>query len=191
MVELAELQTRMATAIANNDVKAIEEVAAEIVKSKSERRKAEVEQAQAEAEALAGKREELAIKIHNAVRELKLDGQLKGMKAWGFTYKVDRANPSEPNVTYASVALSTLQIKARKAGTGGGAGKTKDEFGMSLSEVFEKYATAEDRTNLADAEAKDKIASKKLGKSTNSNAWRVKNEVKKDAIKAGLLAPAK
>lgn len=83
-------------------------------------------------------------------------------------------------------------IKTRKSGgTGGGAGKTKDDYGMSLTEVYEKYHTAEDDGKLAEAELKDKEASEKLGKTTNSNAWRVKNEVKKAAIASGLLQPTK
>lgn len=191
-MELAELQAKMATAIANNDVKAIEEIAQEIVKGKADRRKAEADTILKEAEAMAKDREKLAISIHNQIRKLGLDELLTGMKAWGFTYKVDGANPAEPEMTYKSVALSTQQVRAKRAGGGGGgAGKTKDEYGMGLGEVFEKFASIEDRAKLADAEVKDKLASDKLGKATNSNAWRVKNEVKKRAIADGMLAPVK
>ena len=190
-MDIKELQAKMAAAIANNDVKAIEEIASQIVKGKSDRAKAEAEKQVKEAEALAGVRDALAGELHKAIKAMKLDKRLTDVKAWGFTYKVDKANPAEPDVIYRSVSLSTQQIKARKAGAGGGAGKTKDEFGMSLQEVFDKFATAADKTKLAEAEVKDKAASDKLGKSTNSNAWRVKNDVKKAALAAEKIAPVK
>lgn len=190
-MSLEELTAKLASAVAANDTKAIEEIATEIVKSKAARRKAEADAAVKEAEALAGTREALSKEIHRAIKGLGLDEKIVAVKGWGFTYKVDKANPNEPDTTYKSVSLSTQTVKARKAGGNGGAGKTKDEFGLSLGEVFEKFATAEDRAKLAEAETKDKAASEKLGKQTNSNAWRVKNDVKKAAIASGALAPVK
>jgi len=120
------------------------------------------------------------------------------VRAKGFTYTTDhnedekgRVDPNGAVKVVGGVGLLIPAIKTRKANGGGGGGKTRDEFGMSLSEVFDKFATSEDRAKLEEAEAKDKSASEKLGKTTNSNAWRVKNEVKKAALAAGLLAPAK
>lgn len=183
-----DYKAKMAEALANDDAKAIDAINAEWNKSKAERRKAELEAERKEQEELAGVREEASKAIHKAIKALKLDDQLKSLKAWGFTYKVDGANPAEPDVKYVSVSLSTAQPKKR-TGNGGGssAGKTKDDYGLSLQEVYDKYKTAEDETKMVEAIAKDEAASEKLGKTTNSNAWRIKNEVKKRAIANGEL----
>jgi len=191
MAELADLQKRMSEAIAGNDVKAIEAVAQEIVKSKADRAKAEAVKLVAEAEKLAGVREALGTEIHKAVKAMGLDVKLAGVKAWGFTYKVDNANPAEPDVSYKAVALSTQQVKTRTGGVGGGSGKTKDEFGMSLGEIFDKFATAEDRAALLEATAKDDKIKADTGKSNRGNEYNVRKEVKKRALAAGLLAPSK
>jgi hypothetical protein len=183
---LEALQKQMSEALAANDVKKIEEVAMAIVKSKSERAKEEADKALKESEALAGKRETLASAIKQSVLSLGLDKSIAELKAKGFTYTIDhkeddkgRIDPKGEVSVTGGVGLIVPAIKARKAGgTGGGAGKTKDEFGMSLTEVFEKFATADDRTKLAAAE-------------TNSSQWQVKNAVKKRALKDGVLAPAK
>jgi len=190
-MSLNELNARMQEAITKNDVKAIEAIASEIVKSKTDRAKAEAEGLRKEAEALAGTREKLATSIHKAIKEIGLDRSLTDVKAWGFTYKVDKANPAEPDISYKSASLLTQQVKARKGGTGGGAGKTKDELGMSLQEVYDKFAGADEQAKMVEAEDKDTAASAKLGHATNSNAWRVKNEVKKRVLAEGLLAPTK
>jgi len=185
-MSLMELQKQMTEALAANDVKKIEEVAMAIVKSKSERAKEESEKARKESEALAGKRGELAKAIHASVKTLGLDKSIAELKSKGFTYTIDHReddkgridDKGEVSVT-GGVGLLVPAIKAHKAGaTGGGAGKTKDEYGMSLTEVFDKFATSEDKEKLAAAE-------------TNSSQWQVKNSVKKRAIKDGLLAPAK
>jgi len=191
MSDMQELQAKLAEAMANNDVKAIEEIAGEIVKGKAERRKVEVEAQRKEAEALAGDREKLAGKVHKAIKALGLDADLAGMKAHGFTYKLDEPDKDNVMTTYKAVGLTVAVVKERKAGAGGGAGKTKDEYGMGLQEVYDKFHTADDEAKMLEAEVKDKAASDKLGKITNSNQWRVKNDVKKRALADGLLAPTK
>lgn len=175
---MTDLQQQMATAIANNDVKKMEELAGQILKGKTERIKAESEQVRKEQEALAGAREILATKIHKTVKAMKLDQELRDVKSWAFTYKVDKANPNELDIVYKAVALTTATVKAHKVGGGGGAGKSKDQFGMSLTEIFDKFATDADKADLDKA-------------TTNSAQWQVKNKVKKQAIADGKLAPVK
>jgi len=190
MAEIKELQARMAKAIANNDVAAMEAIAGEITKGKADRHKAEVAAQQAEAVAMAGDREKLATSIWQDINKMPgIRDKLTALKATGFTFKLDNAE-----VQYKSVALTVPSVgKAKSSGGngGGGAGKTKDEFGMSLAEVYNKFHTDEDEVKLAEAAIKDEEASTKLGKTTNSNQWRVKNEVKKRVIASGELAPAK
>lgn len=188
-MSIADLQKQMSDALAANDVGAIEAIALAIVKSKGERAKAEADEARIEAEQLAGKREELAKAIHASVKTLKLDGAIAELKAKGFVYTIShreddkgRIDPNGAVKVTGGVALMVPVLKARKAG-GGTTGKTKDEYGMSLSEVFEKFATSEDREKLAAAEAGE-------GR-TDAKVWLVKTAVKKRAIADGLLQPAK
>jgi len=199
MTDIKELSAKLAEAIANNDVAAIEALSAEVVKSKTERHKAEIERERKEQEALAGKREALTKTINEAVKGLNLDKAIADMRAKGFTYTINHTEDDkgriDPNGTVkvtGGVGLLIPAIKAHKTGgAGGGGGKTKDEFGMSLSEVFERFATAEDRKRLAEAEAKDAAIKAQTGKSNSVNAYNVKQAVKKAALAAGLLAPAK
>lgn len=198
MAELAELQTKLATAMAEGNVKAIEDIAAEITKGKADRHKAEAESQRKEAEQLAGKREAMQTTINAAVKALNLDAEIVKLKAKGFTYTIDhkeddkgRIDPAGEVKVTGGVGLLVPAVKARTGGGGGSAGKTKDDYGLSLTEVFDKFATDEDQAKLAAAEVKDIEASDKLGKSTNSNVWRVKNDVKKVAIASGALAPSK
>jgi len=196
-MEFGEYKAKMAEAIANTSSpdpttarKAMEDIDrlnSEWNKSKAEHHKVELEAQRKEAEALAGEREKLAVSIHKYIvgKEGMLDSLAK-VKSKGFTFKLD-----EPDVQYKSVSLTVPTIKTKTSSGNGGAGKTKDEFGMSLQEVYDKFHTADDGVKMLDALAKDEAASEKLGKKTNSNAWRVKNEVKKRVLADGLLAPTK
>jgi hypothetical protein len=185
-MEYQEYKAKMAEAIASDNIAAIEELNSAWNKSKAERRKAELEAQRKEEEALAGAREKLAKQVHKAVTAIpNIIADLEAVKARGFTFKLN-----ESDVTYKSVALTVPTIKTKRGGTGGG-GKTKDEFGLSLQEVWDRFHTAEDKARMAVAEAADKAASERLGKTTNSNAWRIKTEVKKRALAEGLLEPIK
>lgn len=177
MVDIIVLQARMAEAIAKGNIAGIEAIAQEIVKSKGDRAKVEAEQLRKEAEALAGEREKLSKAIHDAVRTLKLDKAMKDVKAWGFTYKVDKANPAELDVSYKAVSLSVQTVKA-KTSKGGATGKSKVEYGISLQEIVDKFGTDAEKANIASAP-------------NNSRAWQLKVVVKKRAIAEGKLAPAK
>ena len=197
MSTITELQAKMAAAIANNDVKAIEEIAMEIVKGKADRRKSEAEALKKEAEELAGVREKLAGELVKVMHQVKgLNKMLEDVKVWSFTY-TRRGQPdvNGVEVTNDRVSLAIPQApKSKKSGGGGGnTGKTKDEFGMSLDEVYNKFANEEERGRFASAEAVDvKFATEHgLTSPKQSNRWRIKNEVKKRALKEGLLAPTK
>jgi len=181
-MSIQDLQAQMAEAISKNDVAAMENVASQIVAGKKDRAKAEAEQLQKEAEQLAGKREDTAAKIFELLNVNEgIKSMLKEVKARGFNFyiKTSYAVPGEPEVhQQASCGLILVQaVKARAVGTSS-TGKSKDEFGLSLGEIFEKFATAEDRIKLAAA-------------TTGSSQWQVKVAVKKAAIAAGKLAPVK
>ena len=178
VVTLDTLKLDIADALAANDNDKLFGVLAAISKHKAEIAKAAVEAAVAEASALAGEREKLAAAIHKAVKAIpQLAQQLKAVKAFGFHFTIDNAHGD--NSVYKAVALDVPGIPKHKVGhAGGGSGKSKAEYGMTLQEIFDKFATAENRVKLDKAEG-------------NSAQWAVKNEVKKAAIAAGKLQPAK
>ena len=189
-MELSELQIRMAKAIADNDVQAIEAIAAEIVKGKGDRHKAEALAAQAEATALAGDREALAKELYTAVKGLPEVKKLLGVKVKSFTFTVSHREAESPAgqidpkgavQVQGGVVLVVPTIKVPRAGKGGGGavGKSKDEYGISLGDIFEKYADIKDKAALAEATG------------NNSKQWQIKVKVKKCAIASGLLAPVK
>ena len=181
---LAELKGQMTAAVKafqeTGDMTAIQAASKAMDKATAEVAKETATKLQAEAEQLAGAREKLASAIHGQVKALGIDKLITDVKGWGFVYKIDKANPAELDVVYKTVSLTTAVIKARKAGgTGGGAGKSKDEYGLSLSEIVAKFATPEELAAIS-AEG-----------ISNSKSWQLKVAVKKAAIAAGKLAPAK
>ena len=136
--------------------------------------KALQEQARKENEALAGAREKLAVAIHRAVVKIPDINQLAAVKATGFTFKLDAEG-----VSYRSVGLTVPAVKASKSGRSGGTHMTsKAEFGIGLDEIFKRFGTDADKAKYEAAE-------------TNTAKWQVKNEVKKRALKAGFLKPAR
>ena len=168
MPNIDELKTALRKALDAGEDNEVVRLAREITKVKAEQAKADVEK-------FAKAREELAIAIHKTVKGLSEVAKLVDVGAQGFTYKVD--GYPEADIKYKSVALTIPGLK-RAGGGGGGGGKTKDEYGMSLGEVFEKFATAEDRAKLNTA-------------ASGSAQWQVKIAVKKFAIEQGLLQPTK
>lgn len=198
---MADLQAKLAAAFASSDTAAIEDIAAEIVKGKAERRKAEAEAIIKEAEAMAGDREGLGKDIHAWLvnPKNKLAERLGKVKAQGFTFKLDEvnldANGVDSGTKYAAVQLLVpgVPTRTKKAGGTGGGGKSKVEYGMALDAIYEQFATPEERAKLAEAKGKDEKYAQEHGlkMAPQSRRWAVKNEVKKRALKEGLLAPAK
>lgn len=175
MSELS-IQERLAMAIKQNDMAAIEVLAKEVLATATARHKAELEAIAKDDVALAGKREQLGKAIHALIVGLKLDKSLKDCKAWGFNYKADGLAPEGPDVRFNTVSLLTPQAPKTKGGKGGG-GKSKSEFGMSLGDIAEKFGTPEEKAAIANL--------------SGNPAYFAKLDVKKRAIQAGLLKPAK
>ena len=175
------LQEKMLVAIKANDIATQEAIAAELVKARGARIKAQVDAETKETEALAGKREALANKIGVAVKALGVDKEIAELKAKGFNYyiKTSYEVPGQPVVhQQASCSLALSQPAKKASGGTGGSGKSKDEFGLSLGEIFDKFASETDKAKLVAA-------------TTNSSQWQVKVAVKKAAIAAGLIKPVK
>jgi hypothetical protein len=161
VMSLQDLQIAMNQAITAQDWGKVKSIGAQIAGMAS----AEVKK---EDEKFLKVREDIAAEIHALVA--KYAPQLKAVKATGFIFKVDTEE-----MQYKAVQLLVAGSKAHSGGTGGKGGKTKDSYGMSLGEVFEKFATAEEKAEIA-------------GKERNAaNALKVK--VLNRAVKEGLLKP--
>ena len=189
------LQEKMLVAIKANDIATQEAIAAELVKARGARIKAQVEAEAKETEALAGKREALANKIGIAVKALGVDKEIAELKAKGFNYyiKTSYQVAGQPDVhQQASCSLALSQPAKKASGGTGGSGKSKDEFGLSLGEIFNtcksQYATetgVDIEKEFTDALEKDKTV-------TNQGySYNVKKKVQKWAINKGLIKPVK
>jgi hypothetical protein len=174
---MEQLKAQVAAALASgNDVDFLTAIAA-VAKQKAEIAKAQAEQARIENEKLAGERTKVATEIQKLVKGLKLDKLIAGVKAHGFTYSLDEPDANGVMTHHGSVSMSVPTVKAKRTSIGAGStGKSKSEYGMSLGEIFEKFATDEDRAKLTQA-------------TTNSQQWAVKVAVKKQALADGSLKP--
>ena len=190
--KLAELKAKIASAIADGNDDDLMLAVAGMSKFKAEIAKAQAELAKKEAEQLAGKRAELATKIHKAIDKIVagFKDDLLAVKATGFTFNLDLPDKDGVVVEHKSVALAVPAIKTSKArtgSTGGGSGKSKSEFGMSLDEIYQKFANEEEKANLEAVRADTTLTDK----AKNSKMWKIKDDVKKRAIKDGLLVATK
>jgi len=178
-----DIRKQLMEAAAKGDVEAVLKLTAEADKLKKAEAKEKAEAAAEEAKKLAGVRTELAEKIGAAFKPVSVklffdkatqtdstNAVLEGVKATGyyFEYSIEKG---------ISFGLRHPTVKVAHSG-GGSTGKSKAEFGMSLDEIFQKFATDEDKAKLEAA-------------ASNSAKWTVKVTVKKAAIAAGLLQPVK
>ena len=177
-MDIKEVRMALAKAYTDGNEIDIAKLEAELVQAKFLEKQAQALAAKAEADKHAKARQELAITIHKAIKKLAFDEKLAGLKAKGFTYKLDGLLENGVPTKYEGVALLVAGIPKVGSGKGGNRGKTKDEFGVSLDEVYSRYATEDDKAKMSRA----------LG---NSSQWQVKVAVKKRAIADGLLIPVK
>jgi len=161
--KMASLLAQLDTARANNDTSGLLQAARAIAALEKEAEKAQREAQAGELLAL-----EQTIKAEVVETYQKHAKELRRLGVKGFSIGVtDTKNPS----------WLFKGPKARSGGGGGGAGKTKDQYGRSLGEVFEAFATDEERAALEAA------------KGDGNKTFAVKVGVKKRAIAEGLLTP--
>ncbi|KKN81699.1 hypothetical protein LCGC14_0316110 [marine sediment metagenome] len=141
--------------------------------------KAKAEALKAEAEALSGIRASKATSIYSIItRNPEIITALSETKAKGFTFTVSGLpDATGTPVVIKSVSLAVPAIKGSRAGVGGGAGKTKTMYGMSLAEVFAKYANADEQSKLESCEEPN----------INSKQWQIKTTVKDRVVASGEL----
>ncbi len=185
IVTMESLKKAITDAIASGDDAKVNEAIASFNKHKSEVARALAEAAKKENEALAGDRAKLAESIRSQVDKINdLVNRLGKVKAQGFTYKpVGFVEADGTHLDRSSVSLTIPVIKTKKtSGKTGSTGKSKDEYGMSLDEIYTKFASDENKAEFAAIDASDKT-----DKAKNSAKWALKTKVKKAAIDAGTL----
>jgi len=185
-----EIRKAIGEALAAGNDAEVDRLAIELGKAKVEEHKAELVKATKESEELAGDREALAKEVKAMIdKDTGLKASLEKVKAYGFVYSVDHTQTDKDGLktkVIGGCALRVPEVK-RARGTGGGGGvargtgefaKTTADYGLTPAQAFEKFATAEDKEALAKA----------VG---GSAQWRVKENVRQRAIKAGELLPVK
>lgn len=178
---LDQLKQEIAIAATTGDDNAFNQLIKEYNSRKADIAKALAEAARKEAEALAGDREKLATAIHRAVVKIpELLDNLAKVKATGFTFKVD-----SEGITYKSVALATPAIKTGRTGGGGGTGRTKAEYGLSMAEIVEKFGTTEEKAEAANLKTQGKEGR------ADSKLYQLQKNIRKRTIAEGNLQPLK
>jgi len=151
-------------------VKALDE--AEKVQAKELKAKAD-----AEFEAKSAARLELTERIKATIGKVADSFREEVVKLVGLDEAVVRWSVDYKNGNL--IECSILRTKPRAASTGTGGtprGATKNEYGLSLGQVFEKFASDQDKLDYEKA-------------TSGSGQWQIKVRVKKQAIEAGLLKP--
>lgn len=177
MATLQELTKLMGEAVSSNDITKMLEVAGDIKKLKAEVAKAEAERLEKEANELADVRKAAVEKLEKTFRPTdkvyaSILATMAEIKAIGFHYLYI----AEGNQTQIGYDFPSVKTATKHSGGGGQSGKSKAEFGLSLSEIVEKFATEAEKKAI-EAEP------------DNSKSWALKNKVKKQAIADGKLKP--
>lgn len=183
--QVKEARTKLAEAAKTADIEQIK--AAALALTDAERVEAKELKAKAEADftAKAKEREELTAEVGTAIHAaagpfrakiIKLVGEELALLRYSVDYKAG-------NLTECSIVRTIAKTRTGAgagAGNGGGrGGKTKDEFGMSLNDIFEKFATDKDKADFTAC----------TGDRVDSAQYVIKVRVKKAAITAGLVKP--
>ena len=192
------LKKQLQDALASGDVDAITKASQAVADFQRAQARVAAEKAREETNRLSGERQALAEELTKSIKASKLGKanfsitleqigiaqelvklapdivkQVEAVKGTTVIFKL----PDEQS-DKARVALAVVPTKRASGGGVGRTGKTSEEYGMSLNEVYEKFATPEDKAKMASA-------------TSNSSQWQIKVAVKKQAIANGQLAPVK
>lgn len=189
-ITMYELKANISAAIASGDDALMNEAIQAFNKAKKLVAESLADAAKKENEALSGERAKLSESIRVVVDKIQnLTERLAKVKGQGFTYKpIGYVEADGTHLDRSSVSLTVPVIKTKKSGGTGKAsstGKSKDEYGMSLDEIYLKFAGDEEKADFAAVDASDKG-----DKAKNTAKWAIKDKVKRAAIKAGTLKPA-
>ena len=181
----ADLMAQIAAAGASGDLAEVIRLGNILRKQKSDIEKAESEKLAKEAEELAGARDQMAKDLAKVILPQINAADLLALKVKSFVVTVThmendkgQLDPNGEVKVKGGVALVVPQVKARKTGGGGGAREsTKDQVGMSLSELIDQFATPEQKLGI-------QAAYDGAEKNKGSAKWQEQVKVKADILKA-------
>lgn len=168
MANIDELKKRLHQELDDNDLDAVFSTTAKL-------KKLQAEEAEKAREARLAKARAATEELDSAVVQLvKQANVISALTALAQVYGKERnVNIIIPLDDVNAACVMPLE-KARAGRTGGGGGTTKDQFGMSLADVFDQFASDEERKQMSTAEG-------------GSAQWALKNRVKNRAIREGLI----
>jgi len=161
LATLVELKSQMDAAFEKGDMKEVAAIARAMKALGDETRKAELDK-------VAAEYDKVSVEILDALKAT-FKPFWKRMEKVGLSKRI-----------YVQLEGKTIHIPPQRkkgGGGGGGAGATKTKYGLSLGEVFEQFATPEERAEFDSH------------KGDGNKTWAVKDRVKKRAIAEGLLTP--
>ena len=180
-----ELMALIAAAGASGNLSEVIRLGNILRKQKSEIERAEADKLLKESEELAGARGEIAKNLAKLILPQVKAADLLALKVKSFVVTVShketgtgQLDPNGDIKVAGGVALVVPTIKTRKAGGGGGARvSTKDQVGMSLSELIDAYATPNQKTGI-------QAAYDEAAKNKGSAKWQEQVKVKAEILKA-------
>ena len=138
---LVELKSDMVKAVDSGDYAAVQRIGRQMASMGGEEVKKDTERH-------AAAREQLAAIIWNDISG-KYKEQIATVKALGFVFKMDTSETQ-----YKAVQLIVPSSKGNHVG--GKGNKTVSEYGMRLGEVFDKFATADEKASI-DGKARNQV----------------------------------
>ena len=178
------LMALIAAAGASGDLAEVIRLGNILRKQKADIEKAEAEKLQKESEALSGARSEAEVNLAKAVMPAIRGIDILKLKCKSFVVTVSHTENDkgqlDPDGTVkvrGGVALVVPQAKAKRAGGNGGIRvSTKDEVGMSLSELINLHATADQKAGI-------QKAYDQADKNKGSAKWQEQVKVKAEILK--------
>lgn len=181
MSNLNELKERLRQALDDNDLDAIIGNTAELKRVKAEaeakEREARLAKAKTATDALDSAVVQL-VKQQNVISSLSALAQVYGKeRSVSIVIPLDDVN-----------AASVMPLEKARVGraSGGGGGKTKDQYGMSLDAVFQSFATDGEKAELAKLQSEHSKEHR-----TDGTQHVLKTRVKNRAINEGKIASVK
>jgi len=176
---------QIAAAGASGDIAEVIRLGNILKKMKSDVERAEAEKLQKESEELAGARDKAAVALGKVVLPAIKGIDILALKCKSFIVTVYHTENDKGQLDIngtvkvaGGVALVVPQVKAKRAGgTGGPRESTKDQIGMSLSELIDQFATTDQKAGI-------QTAYDKAEKNKGSAKWQEQVKVKAEILKA-------
>jgi len=177
VANIDEIKARLRKALDDNDLDALFSITAEL-------KKEQAAAAEKDREARLAKAKTATAVIQESIDKLvqvaaNREAFIKLAEVYGKDRSVSIVIPLD-DIASASV-MPLERARVGRVG-GGGGGRTKDEYGMNLDTVFQSFATAEEKTELAKLQGEHSKDHR-----TDGTQHVLKTRVKNRAVQQGLL----